>query len=80
MNSLRKNKIFNKLSLSIKKNTHNCVIGIECCDFEQLFDCKEGSIDAIRIAVEGTSEKRMAKLLLVLLRYWENEVVVDSLY
>lgn len=43
-------------------NTPNCVIGIERCEFGQLFDNNDGSIEAIRISVDGTSEKRMAEL------------------
>ena len=44
-------------------NTPNCVIGIEPCEFDQLFDNKEGDIEAIRISVDGTSENRMEELL-----------------
>lgn len=44
-------------------NTPNCVIGIEPCEFDQLFDNNEGDIKAIRISVDGTSENRMEELL-----------------
>lgn len=44
-------------------NTPNSVIAIERCDFDQLFDCNEGDVEAIKISVDGASEKRMANLL-----------------
>ena len=44
-------------------NTPNSIIAIERCDFDQLFDCNEGDVEAIKISVDGASEKRMANLL-----------------